>query len=239
MLVRKVGEVALGSIGVIGASSIVWFANRPTPILEPTSVQKRLEFINKYEHKDDSWLMSLTRGISIFPVSCMARMFLKLNDVTYHDGEKLYQHLEHRKPGQALITVANHTSTIDDPVLMAGFIPMKYWLPSKMRWGLCTQEICFQNNILGAFFGSGKALPIARGHGVLQEAVSKYIYRLHLSTPLVHIHTYMHILQYTSIHPSIHLSVCLYIHTHIHNTTILSSVLYINVYIYPYSSKPI
>lgn len=37
-----------------------------------------------------------------------------------------------------------------------------------MRWGICTQEICFKNAFLQAVMGSGQALPIKRGAGIQQ-----------------------------------------------------------------------
>jgi hypothetical protein len=37
-----------------------------------------------------------------------------------------------------------------------------------MRWGACAQEICFANDFLSTFFGTGKALPVRRGNGVMQ-----------------------------------------------------------------------
>lgn len=39
-----------------------------------------------------------------------------------------------------------------------------------MRWGACAQEICFANDFVATFFGSGKALPVRRGNGVMQHS---------------------------------------------------------------------
>ena len=71
-----------------------------------------------------------------------------------------------------LITVANHESCCDDPPLMAGLVPWDVAVdPLRMRWGICTQEMCFKRNWpwLHMLAGCGQALPICRGGGVDQS----------------------------------------------------------------------
>lgn len=41
--------------------------------------------------------------------------------------------------------------------------------PRFLRWSVCTQDICFKNDLFSSFFGAGKTLPIVRGHGVDQK----------------------------------------------------------------------
>ena len=58
------------------------------------------------------------------------------------------QMLTSREEGKPLITVANHRSILDDPVMMASIVP--WWClfhPKYIRWNICTQERCFEVNI--------------------------------------------------------------------------------------------
>lgn len=50
---------------------------------------------------------------------------------------------EERERG--LITVSNHVSVMDDPLIW-GVLPLKYGFnPSNHRWSLGSYDICFQN----------------------------------------------------------------------------------------------
>jgi hypothetical protein len=42
----------------------------------------------------------------------------------------------------------------------------------RMRWTVCTEELCFQHPAIAAFFGAGKALPIQRGGSIHQKALA-------------------------------------------------------------------
>lgn len=44
--------------------------------------------------------------------------------------------------------------------------------PDRMRWGLCTEEICFPTPGLATFFGMGKAIPIQRGGSIHQKGMA-------------------------------------------------------------------
>ncbi|CAM9269692.1 unnamed protein product [Choristocarpus tenellus] len=84
-----------------------------------------------------------------------------------------------RPDGEPLLTVANHASTLDDPALFAAMMPWDVTLrPSRMRWTICSQEICFETAAIAAFFGCGKVLPIHRGGGLDQKPLLDFARRL-------------------------------------------------------------
>ena len=104
------------------------------------------------------------------------------NDVNYglddlpEDGESMW-------PGEAkevpLITVCNHSSMLDDPgltsVLLDTFTNFNH---SRMRWGICTEEVCFKHEGLASYFSLGKAVPVQRGGGLHQKGVAELQFAL-------------------------------------------------------------
>lgn len=80
---------------------------------------------------------------------------------------------EGRENSRGLITVSNHRSLFDDPGVMSGILP--WWItlrPKYNRWGICSQEYCFNDVLPGlikGYIGAGQVLPICRGKGVNQK----------------------------------------------------------------------
>jgi 1-acyl-sn-glycerol-3-phosphate acyltransferase len=76
-----------------------------------------------------------------------------------------------RKSNQAIITVANHRSLLDDPLVMCNLLPWHVAIqPKYLRWAACSQEYCFTlPSLITAFFGAGKTLGVWRGGGVNQR----------------------------------------------------------------------
>ncbi|KAI6357568.1 hypothetical protein MCOR25_007612 [Pyricularia grisea] len=76
--------------------------------------------------------------------------------------ELLDQRRDVQKRTKGLITVSNHISIIDDPLIW-GVLPLKYsFNQSNLRWSLAAHDICFQNPVLTTFFNLGKTLPTYR-----------------------------------------------------------------------------
>ncbi|TLD23052.1 hypothetical protein PspLS_07437 [Pyricularia sp. CBS 133598] len=76
--------------------------------------------------------------------------------------ELLDQRRDVQKRTKGLITVSNHISIIDDPLIW-GVLPLKYsFNHSNLRWSLAAHDICFQNPVLTTFFNLGKTLPTYR-----------------------------------------------------------------------------
>ncbi|KAI9768003.1 MAG: hypothetical protein M1840_005315 [Geoglossum simile] len=92
--------------------------------------------------------------------------------------------VEGRKRG--LLTVSNHISVIDDPV-MWGTLPLRHLLsPDNLRWSLGSHDICFKNKVRSNFFTLGQVLPTHRSaysaHGGLFQPTMTQCIRL-LSSP--------------------------------------------------------
>ncbi|KAI4325392.1 hypothetical protein MLD38_030797 [Melastoma candidum] len=100
-----------------------------------------------------------------------------LNTTTVHNPDTLLQLVHHRPPGVPLITVSNHVSTLDDPVLW-GFKSFPTSDSKLARWVLAAEDICFRNMAFSYFFRLGKCIPITRGGGIFQEHMNEALERL-------------------------------------------------------------
>lgn len=77
-----------------------------------------------------------------------------------------------RPPGQALLTVSNHASALDDPLVVSALLPPGLEAdPRRLRWTLCATDRCFTNPAAAAFFRAGKVLPVERGAGLAQPGM--------------------------------------------------------------------
>ncbi|THV75133.1 hypothetical protein D6D28_02037 [Aureobasidium pullulans] len=81
---------------------------------------------------------------------------------------------------KGLITVSNHTSVMDDPILW-GVLPYRYhWNPDNVRWSLASHDLAFQNKFTSLFFSLGNTLPCHRLQhspygGLLQPTMTQAI----------------------------------------------------------------
>ncbi|KAJ4363384.1 Lyso-phosphatidylcholine acyltransferase [Neocucurbitaria cava] len=88
------------------------------------------------------------------------------------------ENVEERERG--LITVSNHISVMDDPILW-GILPLSYMFnPDNLRWGLGSYDLCFTNKGLSTFFTFGQVLPTHRSAysqfgGLFQPTITQAI----------------------------------------------------------------
>lgn len=87
--------------------------------------------------------------------------------------------IHHRPAGTPLLTVSNHTSSLDDP-LMFGILPLSTLCHpqagSWMRWSLGAEELLFTNALYRWFFTAGQVLPIRRGQGIGQPSMDRAVH---------------------------------------------------------------
>src|SRR3989338_10746056 len=101
----------------------------------------------------------LQRRLILGTGGSMAKMVLSiLEDFKVDNIDILLKYIEHREPDQPLVTVCNHASTFDEPLLW-GMLPLRVlWNPSLLRWTLSAEEVCFNNPFTRWFFGSGQGI---------------------------------------------------------------------------------
>ncbi|ORY15130.1 hypothetical protein BCR34DRAFT_622985 [Clohesyomyces aquaticus] len=138
------------------------------------------------------------RGASIFTmgaVGVLCRGFLYGLSKTESPGlQQFLELLDEREDVEGrqrgLITVSNHVSVLDDPVIW-GVLPFRYLFnPDNMRWGLGSYDLCFQNKVLSTFFTLGQVLPTHRSAhsefgGLFQPTITQAI-RLLSRGPFIH-----------------------------------------------------
>lgn len=119
-----------------------------------------------------AWGRSATLGF----VSLISKFVLTgLNKMAITNIESFVDQATLRPEHVGLITVSNHTSTVDDPAVLCALTPTSFFFTEHMhnrnRWALCAKELCYKNLLLGKFFQSGKTLPIERGAGADQPVM--------------------------------------------------------------------
>ncbi|KAJ1851690.1 Lyso-phosphatidylcholine acyltransferase [Coemansia sp. RSA 1822] len=120
---------------------------------------------------NDSWWKPLSTAVVGTATTTMS-LFLRLGfrKVVVDDLHKLTDVLE-RERNRPIVTVANHESTADDPIIW-GVMPARLrWQPDCTRWTLGARELLYKHPLLNGFFALGQTIPTVRGDGIYQLAV--------------------------------------------------------------------
>jgi monolysocardiolipin acyltransferase len=141
---------------------------------------------NKKTTADEPLDIATTLITSSICASC--RLWMKLpilgpRSVSVNGMEKFTTLIQTKPPNQPLITVSNHTATIDDPMIWS-LLPFWIWRRPRQfaRWVLGAKELCFKNLLVGYFFGKGQTIPIERGMGLNQEGMDIALEKLKLGS---------------------------------------------------------
>ncbi|KAL7071826.1 hypothetical protein ACQ4LE_008884 [Meloidogyne hapla] len=127
-----------------------------------------------------SWLWRLQSNVVIFGVFCFAKFVLcGLNQIKIStEHKKIFLDLIEDKT-RPLITIANHRSVVDDPLVWALFSFKEFCRNiSRFRYILAANDICFTNTLYNHFFSLGRCVPCVRGDGVFQRGVDLCVDRL-------------------------------------------------------------
>ncbi|ONH97417.1 hypothetical protein PRUPE_7G189000 [Prunus persica] len=124
------------------------------------------------------YMGGIPRKMVIMAVGGLAKAAVSLlNNTTVHNADTLLRLVRSRPPGVPLVTVSNHMSTMDDPLLW-GFKGFPITDAKLSRWALAAEDICFKSSMLSYFFRLGKCIPIIRGGGIYQEHMDEALERL-------------------------------------------------------------
>ncbi|XP_054825532.1 N-acylphosphatidylethanolamine synthase isoform X3 [Prosopis cineraria] len=134
---------------------------------------RTMEWAASAEH-----LGGFPRRMVFTAVGTFAKLVASLfNSSCVHNADTLIRLVRSRPPGVPLITVSNHMSTLDDP-LMWGFKGFPTFDANLGRWVLAAEDICFRNAFYSYICRLGKCIPITRGGGIYQEHMNEALERL-------------------------------------------------------------
>ncbi|XVE87579.1 hypothetical protein DITRI_Ditri18aG0128800 [Diplodiscus trichospermus] len=126
----------------------------------------------------ETYMGGIPRKIVVFAVGAFAKAAVTLfNTSSIHNADTLIRLVRSRPPGIPLLTVSNHMSTLDDPLIW-GFKGFPSMDAKMARWVLAAEDICFKNSLLTYFFRLGKCIPITRGAGIYQECMNEALWCL-------------------------------------------------------------
>lgn len=133
----------------------------------------------------NDWIMTTKFSSRWFFFSQMVSSFIGvsskfwsryLNKCQVHNSEQLFNLINNRPSGKPLITVCNHDSCCDDPLVFGATMPISYFFNiPKLRWSLGAREICFSKPWHSFFFRMGQVLPIVRGNGIYQPIMNQIL----------------------------------------------------------------
>lgn len=130
--------------------------------------QRNLTYISTPDLTPRAWLG--TNAIILLVGSFSKVLLSGLNRMHTYNLPALHDVIERRTPGRGLLTVSNHQSVMDDPFLLGSLLPTRILVDSaRMRWGLCSLDICFQDALVSRVLRLGKAMPIQRRGGIDQH----------------------------------------------------------------------
>ena len=142
-------------------------------------VKKLLSEIYQQKLVGDSFFELLSRHFVCTGVGYGSKLFVKsMYDFQAENTETLLDLVENRPKDRALITVCNHTSTLDEPGLWA-MLPLRIFANlQRMRWSLAAEDVCFTTAATRWFFGSGHGISVRRGAGLQQLGVELSVQKL-------------------------------------------------------------
>ncbi|XP_064979388.1 N-acylphosphatidylethanolamine synthase-like isoform X2 [Musa acuminata AAA Group] len=98
------------------------------------------------------YLGGIPRALVVLAVGAFAKTVTScLNSTSVHNPQALLHLVKFRPPGVPLLTVSNHMSTLDDP-LMWGFKGFPSMDAKFARWVLAAEDICFKNKLFSYIF---------------------------------------------------------------------------------------
>jgi monolysocardiolipin acyltransferase len=143
---------------------------------------------NTYEESEKYWrrqpkhprLHRLMENVVTGLCATTAKVFMELLTSTHVDNQSVFTDWWlKRDPATPLITVSNHVSALDDPLILVPLMsPLRLWQAEGVRWQLGAVDRCFHRPWLGAMLQYAKVLPIWRGQGMHQLGMQLAVERL-------------------------------------------------------------
>ncbi|XP_053214964.1 tafazzin-like [Panonychus citri] len=120
-------------------------------------------------------LVKFGSAVSVVTVGLLSKLWTKLNRFTIVNHDSFLKAAESNyngSSGSPLLTISNHSSCLDDPVLWGALLPWSWQFNMyRHRWVSAADDICFTKTWHTWFFATGNTFPIERGSGIYQPAI--------------------------------------------------------------------
>merc|ERR1711862_693866 len=103
-----------------------------------------------------------------------------LNKTYIYNRQSLTNAIDH-SPRQPIVTVCNHTSCLDDPILWGATLDWNHIFKNcmhLMRWSMAASDVCFTKPSHAKFFAVARGVPAVRGDGVYQQGMDFVLKKL-------------------------------------------------------------
>ncbi|KDO28380.1 hypothetical protein SPRG_06619 [Saprolegnia parasitica CBS 223.65] len=170
MALRRAVQIAglgAGATVAVGVAGLCMDAP-PADDGSPDYLAKHAQHVATRDRLPEVFYNAARATFLFYPATLVAKVYLgALNSFSMQNEDALAKWILARPRHRSLITVTNHSSTVDDPALFARMLPWACANPRVSRWGLCSQEYCYTKGpLLSAVFYGSKTLPIKRGAGI-------------------------------------------------------------------------
>lgn len=146
--------------------------------------------IPKCNVKNFPFIWRLGSSFIVPTVALCGKLWLDLlNSTTIHNHQVYLECLDknYKTAKNPLITICNHSSCLDDPLVLSSLMPWSWNFNSaRHRFAGAAHNICFTNQLHSLFFSLGKSIPIHRGAGIYQPSVN-YLLELIRSNHFLHV----------------------------------------------------
>lgn len=144
---------------------------------------RELALPSPYCYERNSPFYNVMRQIFLLGVGFFAKTFNSTSiNFNVHNSQRLQKIVLDRldeNDTPPLITVSNHSSTVDDVLVMSALLPFSVFADAnRFRWCLCAEEICFKNDLCSYLARLGKGVPIRRGAGLWQPGIAEAVFHL-------------------------------------------------------------
>jgi len=153
----------------------------PTQLLAGSSMPSPAPCISRpVQACEDGVIKDTTKSIEMALVTLIGRLFFSgLNEATILHRDRLLACTLERPAGTGLMTVMNHTSTVDLPFTLGALMPNKaLWEARMLCWTLAALDMCFRDPFRAAFFSNGRLMPVDRHAGIEQPMLGAFSQRL-------------------------------------------------------------
>ncbi|VDL82838.1 unnamed protein product [Nippostrongylus brasiliensis] len=122
--------------------------------------------------KSPSSFHKIKSHLTIAAVASISKLLFApgLNKLVVHNKQRFMDYWKDKS--RPLITVSNHRSNIDDPLMWSFISTKEMWENiDRHRYTLAAHNICFTKAVHTTFFALGRCVPCVRGEGVYQKGM--------------------------------------------------------------------